>query len=328
MSSRQKIYDKGKIEGAWTAVRHEVLDCRAWKQTSPGARLLYIALIRRLSFKAYNNGKVYLATRKAADGLGASQRIVWLWFKELEHYGFVEMTEPGAIGPKGRATRWRITDRGWGELDGKPIKATKDYLNWTGDKLQRARSCSTVSLDFSMIFMNVPLFSRYKSCAKKRERAMPHAMRLGQSYSGELIRAKGVRCLYLAFGRHLGRICECPLSGVKRTSRGFVAMSAFDPKRTFVRTRCPQRCRKYAKRRGKICFTTSRMASRYHSTNLHIVVMPSLRVLLYSQKQSPNNPNNGGDKWNHQHSPNKTPSVRWNQQTSVSVGLANSRNKH
>jgi hypothetical protein len=41
-----------------------------------------------------------------------------------------------------------------------------------------------------------------------------------------------------------------------------------------------------------------------------MVVMPSLRVLLYSQKQSPNNPNNGGDKWNHQHSPNKTPSVR------------------
>ena len=33
---------------------------------------------------------------------------------------------------------------------------------------------------------------------------------------GELIRAKGVRCLYLALGRHLGRICECRFRG-KRT---------------------------------------------------------------------------------------------------------------
>ena len=68
-----------------------------------------------------------------------------------------------------------------------------------------------------MIFMNVPLFSRYKSCAKKTATRDAHAMRLGQSYSGELIRAKGVRCLYLALGRHLGRIRKCPLSGVKRT---------------------------------------------------------------------------------------------------------------
>ena len=28
---------------------------------------------------------------------------------------------------------------------------------------------------------------------------------------------------------------QCPLSGVKQTSRGLVAMSAFDPKRTYYR---------------------------------------------------------------------------------------------
>jgi hypothetical protein len=37
-----------------------------------------------------------------------------------------------------------------------------------------------------MIFMNVPLFSRYKSCAKKTGTRDAHAMRLRQSYSGEL----------------------------------------------------------------------------------------------------------------------------------------------
>ena len=128
MSNKSKIYGKGRIEGPWTGVRYEVLDSAAWKRTSMGARLLYIALLRRLSFKAYNNGNIYLATRKAAEELGASQRIVCIWFRELEHYGFVEMTEQGSIGPRGRATRWRITDMEWGELDGKPIKATKDYL--------------------------------------------------------------------------------------------------------------------------------------------------------------------------------------------------------
>jgi hypothetical protein len=137
MSNKKKIYGKGRIEGAWTAVRHEVLSSSAWKHMSSGARLLYIALIRNLSFKAYNNGKVFLATRRAAEELGASQRIVCIWFRELEHYGFIEMTEQGSIGPKGRATRWRITDMDWGELDGKPIRATKDYLKWNGELFER-----------------------------------------------------------------------------------------------------------------------------------------------------------------------------------------------
>ncbi len=64
----------------------------AWKQMSMGARMLYIALIKNLSFNADNNGKIFLATRKAAAELGASQRVVCVWFRELEHYGFIAMT--------------------------------------------------------------------------------------------------------------------------------------------------------------------------------------------------------------------------------------------
>jgi hypothetical protein len=137
MSNRDKIYGKGRIEGRWTGIRHELLDSPAWKHTSPGARLLFIALMRRLDFKQYNNGRVFLSTRKAADELGASQRVVCVWFGELEHYGFIEMTEQGSKGPKGRATRWRITDNGWGELDSKPVRATKDYLQWGGELFDR-----------------------------------------------------------------------------------------------------------------------------------------------------------------------------------------------
>jgi hypothetical protein len=137
MSSRNKIYSKGRIQGQFTAVRYEVLDSAAWKQMSMGARLLYIALIRPLSFNADNNGKIFLSTRRASEQLGASQRIVCVWFRELEHYGFIAMTEPGTIGPKGRAAHWRITDVGWGRLDGKSIEPTKDYLKWSGEVFDR-----------------------------------------------------------------------------------------------------------------------------------------------------------------------------------------------
>jgi hypothetical protein len=128
MSNKKKIYDKGRIEGAFTPLRHEVLNSLAWKNTSTGARLLYIALLRRLSFTGYNNGRVYLSTRKASEEVGASRRAIGIWYSELEHYGFIAMTTPGCIGPAGKAAHWRITDMGWGELDGKPILATKEYL--------------------------------------------------------------------------------------------------------------------------------------------------------------------------------------------------------
>ena len=137
MSNRHKIYSKGRIPGQWTALRWEVMQSTAWKQMSMGARMLYIALIRPLSFSADNNGRIFLATRKAAKELGASQRIVCIWFRELEHYGFIVMTDPGSIGPKGCATRWRITDVGWGQLDGRAIEPTKDYLKWNGELFDR-----------------------------------------------------------------------------------------------------------------------------------------------------------------------------------------------
>jgi hypothetical protein len=38
----------------------------------------------------------------------------------------------------------------------------------------------------------------------------------------------------LALSRHPDRVGECPLSGVKRTSKFKSVTSAFDPKRTFL----------------------------------------------------------------------------------------------
>jgi hypothetical protein len=137
MSNRHKIRAKGHIQGAWTPLRHEALDSDAWKHTSYGARLLYIALLRRLSFTSYNNGHVYLSTRKAADELGCDKATVVDWYRELQHFKFIELVQPGILGAKGKAAHWRITDMAWGSLDGKPVEATKDYLEWDGVLFER-----------------------------------------------------------------------------------------------------------------------------------------------------------------------------------------------
>jgi hypothetical protein len=137
MSNRQKIYGKGRIEGQWTGIRWEMLDSLAWKQMSYGARLYYIELLRQLSFKKYNNGRVFLLFRDAIAKIGASHRSIWIWQHEIQHYGFGEITKLGTLGPDSRATEWRLTDYGWGELDGKPIRPTREYLSWSGEIFDR-----------------------------------------------------------------------------------------------------------------------------------------------------------------------------------------------
>jgi hypothetical protein len=176
MSRRNK--DKGRISGQWTALRWEVLDSAAWKQMSMGARLLYIALIRPLSYYNDNNGRIFLSTRRAADELGASQRSICIWFRELAHYGFIAQTDPGNAM---RAARWRITDVGWGKLDGKPLEATKDYLKWDGalfeypDTRQLAQSKNRFGRVSSIIAVSKQLTQRGEEAAYSRHSASEEA---------------------------------------------------------------------------------------------------------------------------------------------------------
>jgi hypothetical protein len=128
MSRRHQ--EKGRIPGQWTASRHEVLDSPAWKAMSMGARVLYIALLRELSMSRFNNGKVWLPTRRAAEQLGTRQMNIGRWYRELEHYGFIVMTEGAHLGVegKGRSAKWRLTD--WALGPG--CERTCEYLKWDG----------------------------------------------------------------------------------------------------------------------------------------------------------------------------------------------------
>src|SRR5262252_4509605 len=116
-------------------VTTNVLDTAAWKSMSTGARCLYIALKRKYNQKTRNNGKLYLSQREAMKALGRDSNQVARWYRELQHYGFIRMTEAGALGVdgKGRAPRWRLT-----ELpvmrDGIPTIPTRDFDHWSGTK--------------------------------------------------------------------------------------------------------------------------------------------------------------------------------------------------
>jgi hypothetical protein len=108
-------------------VLKETLDSSAWKAMSMGARVLYIALKRRYNHTVHNNGRVYLAQRKAAEEIGSHTNQVGRWFRELQHYGFIVLEKPGCLGVhgKGHAPRWRLTEVGY--MNDLP---TREFMQW------------------------------------------------------------------------------------------------------------------------------------------------------------------------------------------------------
>jgi hypothetical protein len=117
------------------------MDSPAWRATSYGARCLYIHLKRRWSFKQRNNGRLFISQRDAQKEMGCTHRdSIGGWFRELQHYGFIVMTEPGCLGVdgKGKAPHWRLTEEQWsGGRNGNTwMLPTKDYLKWDGTKFR------------------------------------------------------------------------------------------------------------------------------------------------------------------------------------------------
>jgi hypothetical protein len=143
MSARSSSQDKGRLPPSFVPVDKEMMDCAAWRAASCGARLLYIHLKRRWSFKKKNNGHVHISGREAEEELGSVRDSISRWFRELQHYGFVVMTEEGCLGVdgKGKAPHWRLTEsEAPGGRNGNTwMLPTKDYLKWDGTKFRDDR---------------------------------------------------------------------------------------------------------------------------------------------------------------------------------------------
>ena len=111
--SRRK--DKGRL-APFVPVDQEMLNSPAWRAMKMGARMLYIHLKRRWSFKQRNNGRIFLSQRDAQEEMGVGDRdSISRWLRELQHYGFIVMTNPGGLGVngKGKAPHWRLTEAEW-----------------------------------------------------------------------------------------------------------------------------------------------------------------------------------------------------------------------
>jgi hypothetical protein len=134
--------DKGRL-APFVPLDQEVMRSPAWRATSIGARLLYVHLKRRWSFKQKNNGRIFLSHRDAQEEIGGNRDSISRWFRELQHYGFIVMTNAGGLGVngKGKAPHWRLTElEAPGGRNGDTwMLATKDFNRWDGTKFRDDR---------------------------------------------------------------------------------------------------------------------------------------------------------------------------------------------
>jgi hypothetical protein len=130
--------DKGRL-APFVPLLKETLASPAWRAMSHGARSLYVALKLRYSSNFKNNGKIFLSQRDAIKEIGSGFEEIGNWFRELQHYGFIVMTQPGCLGVNGNglAPHWRLTEVGF--MNDQP---TRDFLKWDGVKFQRPHRLS------------------------------------------------------------------------------------------------------------------------------------------------------------------------------------------
>jgi hypothetical protein len=128
--------DKGRIDGPFVAWLIDTSTAPAWLAMSAHARVVYMALKARYSFKARNNGRIYLSVRQAAEETGFNKDMIARCLRELQYYGFIVMTNPGCLGVdgKGKAPHWRLTEIG--HMTDPP---TRDFLKWDGEFFREQR---------------------------------------------------------------------------------------------------------------------------------------------------------------------------------------------
>lgn len=93
----------------WVGMRHDIFDSPAFRTCRPNDRALLWELIRL--YNGYNNGKIFLSQRLAAERLGLTDlKAVRKAFERLQERGLIALTEPGSFSRKVQhASTWRLT---------------------------------------------------------------------------------------------------------------------------------------------------------------------------------------------------------------------------
>ena len=114
--------DKRGNTASFSKLDNWIFEHRAYRRLSLPARALMWELIR--VFNGHNNGRLFLAHRKAAERLGCHRNSVGKYYDELEAAGFVRKTRDHCLGSAGigQAKHWALTHFG---VDGH--RATLDF---------------------------------------------------------------------------------------------------------------------------------------------------------------------------------------------------------
>jgi len=135
-----KPYKRGK-KGAGRHVQlPEFLQAsEAWATLKPGPRALYIELKRR--FNGYNNGRIILSHRDAAQAINVSRNTVGPYFEELIARGLTSMTRGPHLGPSGvgQSSLWALQEIP--TADGKP--AMLGFKQWRKKQKPRTKLVHT-----------------------------------------------------------------------------------------------------------------------------------------------------------------------------------------
>ena len=132
MSARRR--NKGRLP-PFVPLLKDTIKTEAWKALSHGARSLYAVLKKRYNINLQN--AVWVSTRAAEEELGrnSNRHNIMLWFRELEHYGFVVMVSPAHHSVLyGKAPHWRLTEEWF--LGKAP---TRNFLCWDGSPFTEKR---------------------------------------------------------------------------------------------------------------------------------------------------------------------------------------------
>lgn len=110
MSQRKTYKSNKKGAGRHVQLPEWIQKTEAWATLKPGPRALYIELKRR--FNGYNNGRIFLSHRDAAEAINVHRNTVGDYFRELERRGFIRMEKAPHLGADGhgKAAQWALCE--------------------------------------------------------------------------------------------------------------------------------------------------------------------------------------------------------------------------
>jgi hypothetical protein len=110
----------------------DTMESPAWRDMSPIARLLYIALKKRYNRRTQQ--AVFLSVRTAAEELNFSKNTITPKYRELEHHGFIRRMKSARFSKaSGKAAHYQLTDEPY---EGKP--PSMNFACWNGVSFNRS----------------------------------------------------------------------------------------------------------------------------------------------------------------------------------------------